>query len=246
MTTKLSPIHPGEILVEEFMKPLGLNAHKLALALRVPANRIQAIVSGERGISGDTALRLARYFGVSPEFWMNLQASYEIRVARKEHKRGSKGKYSRGMRQARSAARTTGATTLDDQTHFHPAPPESHRNNPNESPLVTVYIRAHESRISAGIRNPGGRRIMAGKPIEMTELLKDAPKNWGRWGANDEIGCLNFLTSEEVLRGVRAVKQGKVFMLGVPVARPEGDPTHPLRSQPIHTLTRRRQYISGR
>jgi addiction module HigA family antidote len=84
MTTKLSPIHPGEILVEEFMKPLGLNAHKLALALRVPANRIQAIVSGERGISGDTALRLARYFGVSPEFWMNLQASYEIRVAKKE------------------------------------------------------------------------------------------------------------------------------------------------------------------
>ena len=78
---------------------------------------------------------------------------------------------------------------------------------------------------------------MADKTIEMTELLKDSPKNWGRWGANDEIGCLNFLTSDEVLRGVRAVKQGKVFMLGVPVARPEGDPTHPIRAQPIHTLT---------
>ncbi|MGH7839898.1 MAG: cyclase family protein [Candidatus Binataceae bacterium] len=88
---------------------------------------------------------------------------------------------------------------------------------------------------------------MPNKPIEMTELLKDSPKNWGRWGANDEIGCLNFLTSAEVLRGVRAVKQGKVFMLGVPVARPAGDPTHPLRSQPIHTLTHDEgSYISGR
>jgi len=88
---------------------------------------------------------------------------------------------------------------------------------------------------------------VADKPIEMTELLKDAPKNWGRWGANDEIGCLNFLTSEEVLRGVRAIKQGKVFMLGIPVARPQGDPTHPLRSQPIHTLTNDEgSYISGR
>ena len=56
---------------------------------------------------------------------------------------------------------------------------------------------------------------MPKEPIQMTELLKDAPKNWGRWGANDEIGCLNFLTREEVLRGVRAVRQGKVFMLGV-------------------------------
>ncbi|MGO9601960.1 MAG: HigA family addiction module antitoxin [Candidatus Binataceae bacterium] len=75
MAKKLAPIHPGEILLEEFMKPLGMNAHKLALALRVPANRIQQIIAGDRGISGDTALRLGRYFGVSPEFWMNLQAS---------------------------------------------------------------------------------------------------------------------------------------------------------------------------
>jgi Putative cyclase len=91
------------------------------------------------------------------------------------------------------------------------------------------------------------RRTMPKKPIQMTELLKNSPKNWGRWGAHDQIGCLNFLTSDEVLRGVRAVKQGKVFMLGVPVARPEGNPTHPLRSQPIHTLTHDEgSYISGR
>jgi antitoxin HigA-1 len=81
-TKKLPPIHPGEILLEEFMKPLDLNAHKLALALRVPANRIQQIVANHRSITDDTALRLARYFGVSPEFWMNLQASYDIRVAK--------------------------------------------------------------------------------------------------------------------------------------------------------------------
>jgi kynurenine formamidase len=88
---------------------------------------------------------------------------------------------------------------------------------------------------------------MGEKLIEMTELLAGAPKNWQRWGPDDQIGCLNFLTSAEVIRGVRAVKQGKVFMLGVPVARPQGDPTHPLRSQPIHTLTNDEgSYISGR
>jgi len=88
---------------------------------------------------------------------------------------------------------------------------------------------------------------MPDKPIEFTELLKDAPKNWGRWGANDEIGALNFLTNAEVLRGVRAVQQGKTFMLGVPVARPQGDPLHPIRAQPIHTLTHDEGfYISGR
>ena len=58
---------------------------------------------------------------------------------------------------------------------------------------------------------------MPKKPIEIAELLKDAPTNWGRWGADDQLGSLNFLTSEEVLRGVRSAKQGKVFMLGVPL-----------------------------
>ena len=87
MARKLPPIHPGEILSEEFMKPLNLNAHKLALALRVPANRIHQIVAGERALSGDTVLRLARYFGTTPEFWMNLQASYDVRVAKQERQR---------------------------------------------------------------------------------------------------------------------------------------------------------------
>lgn len=81
---KLSPITPGEILLEEFVKPLGMNAHQLALELHVPANRITAIIDGERAISADTALRLARYFGVSAEFWINLQARYDLKRAQAE------------------------------------------------------------------------------------------------------------------------------------------------------------------
>jgi len=76
------PVHPGEILEQEFIKPLGLNMHQLALALRVPANRVGQIVDGERGITAETALRLARYFGTSAEFWMNLQKRYELEDAR--------------------------------------------------------------------------------------------------------------------------------------------------------------------
>jgi kynurenine formamidase len=87
---------------------------------------------------------------------------------------------------------------------------------------------------------------MATKPVNFEELLKDAPKNWGRWGADDEIGALNFLTNAEVLRGVRAVKSGKVFMLGVPLARPNGDPLYPSRSQPIRTMAMDKGfYLSG-
>ena len=74
--------HPGEILGEEFLKPLGMSVHALALALRVPATRIGAIVKGERSVSADTALRLARFFGTSPEFWMNLQAKHDLTKAR--------------------------------------------------------------------------------------------------------------------------------------------------------------------
>ncbi len=81
---KLPPITPGEILLEDFLKPLKMNAHQLALALRVPANRITAILEGRRAISGDTALRLARYFEISPKFWINLQAHYELRKAQGE------------------------------------------------------------------------------------------------------------------------------------------------------------------
>src|ERR1051325_7219809 len=67
---------PGEVLSEEFLQPLGMSVNALAIALRVPATRIGAIVKGERSVTADTALRLARFFGVSPEFWMNLQAMY--------------------------------------------------------------------------------------------------------------------------------------------------------------------------
>src|SRR4051794_24558388 len=66
--------HPGEVLSEEFLKPLGMSVNSLAMALRVPATRIGAIIKGERSVTADTALRLARFFGTSPEFWMNLQA----------------------------------------------------------------------------------------------------------------------------------------------------------------------------
>lgn len=74
--------HPGEVLREEFMKPLGLSASALALALRVPANRINDIARERRGVTADTALRLSRYFGTTPEFWLNLQAAHELSLAR--------------------------------------------------------------------------------------------------------------------------------------------------------------------
>ena len=79
-TRTLPPIHPGEILREELMKPLGLSINRLARDLRVPVTRISDIVSGRRGLTADTSLRLAYYFGNSPEFWMNLQSTYDLRV----------------------------------------------------------------------------------------------------------------------------------------------------------------------
>jgi addiction module HigA family antidote len=82
-TELLEPIHPGEMLLEEFMKPLGISINGLARDLHVPPNRVSAIVNGKRGVTADTALRLSRYFSNSPEFWLNLQASYDLRVARR-------------------------------------------------------------------------------------------------------------------------------------------------------------------
>jgi len=78
---KLGPIHPGEFLAEEFMKPLGLSQNALARALAVPPGRIGEIVNERRGITGDTALRLARYFRTTPELWLNLQARFELESA---------------------------------------------------------------------------------------------------------------------------------------------------------------------
>ena len=78
MPKKLPPVHPGEILLEEFMKPLGLSMNRLALALRVPVTRVAEIVHERRAITPETAIRLGRYFGTSPEFWMNLQSRYDL------------------------------------------------------------------------------------------------------------------------------------------------------------------------
>ncbi len=78
---KLPPIHPGEILREDFMKPLGISMNKLALDLHVPVTRIAEIVHGRRAVTPDTALRLARYFNTSARFWLNAQAAYDLEVA---------------------------------------------------------------------------------------------------------------------------------------------------------------------
>lgn len=83
-TELLDPIHPGEILAEEFLKPSGLSANALAQALGVPVTRISEIVRGRRGVTADTALRLARYFGTSAELWLGLQAEFDLRVAQLE------------------------------------------------------------------------------------------------------------------------------------------------------------------
>src|SRR3984885_1313877 len=81
---RLVAIHPGEFLREDFLKPLSLSVNALAIALRVPATRISEIVNERRGITTDTALRLSRYFGTTPDFWMNMQAAYELAVAEEE------------------------------------------------------------------------------------------------------------------------------------------------------------------
>jgi len=80
---QLDPIPPGEILREEFMRPLGITAAALARDIGVPANRISQIVNGKRAFSADTALRLGKYFGMSPEIWLDLQSEYELRLARR-------------------------------------------------------------------------------------------------------------------------------------------------------------------
>ena len=82
MTEKLyAPIHPGEVLMEDFIEGFGITQHKLAVSIGVPPRRINEIVHGKRAITADTALRLGRYFGVEPQFWLNLQSRYELELA---------------------------------------------------------------------------------------------------------------------------------------------------------------------
>src|SRR3990170_4496836 len=78
---KQMPVHPGEILTEEFLKPLGLTKYRLAKELHIPAQRIGDVVNGKRSITADTALRLARYFNTTPDFWLGLQAEYDLQCA---------------------------------------------------------------------------------------------------------------------------------------------------------------------
>ncbi|MCX5964920.1 MAG: HigA family addiction module antitoxin [Cyanobacteria bacterium] len=81
---KLNPIHPGEVLLEEFLKPMNLSQNQVALAIRVPARRINEIIHGKRRITADTAIRLAYYFNMSPKFWLGLQMDYDLDVAEDE------------------------------------------------------------------------------------------------------------------------------------------------------------------
>ncbi len=105
------PIHPGEFLREDFMKPMGLSANALALALRVPVTRISEIIRERRGITIETAMRLAQYFGTSPDFWINMQKSWEVGIAtrellpriRAEVKPAARDRGSRTLRQKASA-----------------------------------------------------------------------------------------------------------------------------------------------
>lgn len=81
--TKLTPVHPGEILTEEFLAPLGISRNRLAIDLGVPASRVDQIVKGKRAITADTAVRLGIYLGNSPEFWLNLQSAYDLKIEKR-------------------------------------------------------------------------------------------------------------------------------------------------------------------
>jgi len=81
-TMTLAPVHPGEVLLEEFLEPMGISQYRLAKDISVPARRINEIVHGKRAVTADTALRLSRYFGTSDRFWLNLQTSYDLDVQR--------------------------------------------------------------------------------------------------------------------------------------------------------------------
>jgi addiction module HigA family antidote len=96
---RLPPVHPGEILGEDLLKPLGISLNRLSRDLRVPVTRVSEVVHGRRSITADTALRLARYFDTTPEFWMNLQAAYDLDTAQ----RASAGKIVRDVHPRKAA-----------------------------------------------------------------------------------------------------------------------------------------------
>lgn len=96
---RLAPVHPGEILLEDFLKPLGLTQYRLAKSLTVPPRRINEIVHGDRAITADTALRLGRFFGTSERFWLNLQTHYDLEIERDR----LKGRLAREVRVWRKA-----------------------------------------------------------------------------------------------------------------------------------------------
>jgi antitoxin HigA-1 len=106
---KLAPLHPGEVLLEEFLTPLGLSQNALARELKIPPRRVNEIVLGKRGVSADTALRLARYLGTSAEFWLGLQADYELDVAR--------DKAEADIRREVKAGPWVSRTTVDSTAH---------------------------------------------------------------------------------------------------------------------------------
>ncbi len=84
MVKKLSPVTPGDVLLEEFLRPMNITQNQLAKDINVPANRISQVVHGKREITSDTALRLGKYFGIEPEFWINLQVRFNMKIARSE------------------------------------------------------------------------------------------------------------------------------------------------------------------
>jgi addiction module HigA family antidote len=99
-TRKIPPIHPGEILLEEYLKPLGLSQYRLAKDITVPARRVNEIVHGKRAITADTALRFARFFGTSDRFWLNLQTRYDLEI----EKERLKGRLEREVSKYRAAS----------------------------------------------------------------------------------------------------------------------------------------------
>lgn len=113
----LDPIHPGEILEEEFMRPLGLSANALAHALDVPVTRISEIVRGRRGVTADTALRLGRLLGTTAEFWLGLQSEFDLRVARRDSGRA----ISEAVSPLRSARASNALEVREAKARYGPA-----------------------------------------------------------------------------------------------------------------------------